>query len=120
MDLETSIKLSDPNSYYGTPFRYWITKYLPKMIQSICPKSNADILDLGCGQGQYAELIKSLPINGSYIGIDLDRRENWNRIEPNQKLNIAMCRPYCQLKRERPHSTATMEYHSLNPERSAL
>ena len=38
----------------------------------------------------------------------------------NQKLNIAMYRPYCQLKRERPHSTATMEYHSLNPERSAL
>ena len=88
MDLENSIKLSDPNSYYGTPFRYWITKYLPKMIQSICPKSNADILDLGCGQGQYAELIKSLPINGSYIGIDLDRRENWDRIESDQNLNI--------------------------------
>ena len=35
MDLENSIKLSDPNSYYGTPFRYWITKYLPKIMNTI-------------------------------------------------------------------------------------
>ena len=88
MNLEDKIKLSDPNSYYGTPFRYWIAKKLPQMIQSFCPKENTRILDLGCGQGQYAELIKSLSINGSYFGIDLESKENWDRIEPNQNLNI--------------------------------
>ncbi len=88
MRLETKIKLSDTNSYYGTPFRYWIAKYLPNLIKSYCPNEDAHILDLGCGQGQYAELFKSLNISGVYLGIDLDRRDNWDKIKENEQLHI--------------------------------
>ena len=88
MNLESRIKLSDPNSYYGTPFRYWIAKYLPNLIKSYCPNNDARILDLGCGQGQYTELFKSLDIHGTYLGIDLNRRENWDKLDSISTLKI--------------------------------
>ena len=85
MDLESRIKLSDPKSYYGTPFRFWIAKNSSQMIQSFCPIVNARILDLGCGQGQYSELFKSLNISGAYLGIDLNDRNNWDKIKDHDK-----------------------------------
>ena len=88
MNLESRIKLSDPNSYYGTPFRYWIAKYLPNLIKSYCPNNDARILDLGCGQGQYTELFKSLDIHGTYLGIDFNRRENWDKLDSTSTLKI--------------------------------
>ena len=90
MNLESRIKLSDPNSYYGTPFRYWIANHLPRMICSFCSKENARILDLGCGQGQYAELFKLLDIHGTYLGIDLNRRENWDKTNSNSTLKVVL------------------------------
>ena len=90
MNLEDRIKLSDPSSYYGTPFRYWIATHLPRMISTYCPIENARILDLGCGQGHYAELFKSLDISGSYLGIDLDHRDNWDKIKENEQLHILL------------------------------
>ena len=88
MNLENRIKLSDPNGYYGTPFRYWISNHLPRMIYTFCPIENARILDLGCGQRQYAELFKSLSISEVYMGIDLKRKDNWDNIKENEQLHI--------------------------------
>jgi len=88
MRLETKIKLSDTNGYYGTPFRHWIIKSLPKLIKKYCPNRGAKILDLGCGQGQYAEVIKKLNLEGEYLGIDIQSRENWNNITSKDELKI--------------------------------
>jgi len=90
MSLESKIKLSDPHGYYGTPFRYWIAVHLPKLIKSICKNNNASILDLGCGQGQYAKLFQSLKINGEYLGVDLNSKANWNKIKSTDKLKVEL------------------------------
>ena len=86
MNLESRIKLSDPNSYYGTPFRYWIANRLPRMIRSFCSNENARILDLGCGQGQYAELFKLLDIHGPYLGIDLNKKGAFPGLEGTSRM----------------------------------
>jgi len=86
--LETKIKQADINNYYGTPFRYWIGKYLPILIKNNCPDTNAKILDIGCGQGHYANVIKKLSIKGEYLGIDLEQKENWEKMLSDNGLKI--------------------------------
>ena len=78
MDIETRIKLSDLNGYYGTPFRRWINENLSDYIKDYCPLNDARILDLGCGEGQYIRFFESVSVKGSYIGIDYVIHDNWS------------------------------------------
>ena len=88
MNLETRIKLSDQDGFNGTPFRYWINRNIVGLIDQYCPPKNARVLDLGCGQGQYAKVLRSAGIKGSYLGIDLEARDNWNEMSRGDELTI--------------------------------
>ena len=87
MDIETRIKLSDLNGYYGTPFRRWINENLSDYIKDYCPSNDARILDLGCGEGQYIRFFESVSVKGSYIGIDYVIHDNWSYLNNNNKKN---------------------------------
>lgn len=83
LKLETRIKLSDPEGNYGTPFRLWINTHVPGIIARYCPDSGANVLDLGCGQGQYVRMLENVGVSGRYLGIDLEERPGWE----NHQLN---------------------------------
>ena len=78
MNVQTKIKLQDPNGYYGTPFRRWINENLSKYIKKYCPNIDSKVLDLGCGEGQYIKFFEDANIEGSYTGIDYVLHENWS------------------------------------------
>ena len=62
-------------SVYGSPLRYYLTQKLPPLIREHCP-AVADVLDVGCGSGNYAYFLIEAGIEGTYLGVDIDPRQD--------------------------------------------
>ena len=68
-------------SPYGpraTIIRHQIYTAVWECINKYCPLDDARILDIGCGKGLYTEFLRSLGVNGMYLGVDIYPQEEWN------------------------------------------
>jgi len=59
-----------------SPTRFCTDQAIKYLIDKYCPKHNAAILDVGCGNGNYYQFFNSCGIEGSYLGIDV--KDNWS------------------------------------------
>ena len=66
-----------------SPTRYCTNQAIEYMIDKYCPKDNVTILDVGCGKGNYSQFFSSQQIEGSYLGIDIEKHESWQSREEN-------------------------------------
>ena len=71
-----------------SPTRYCTNQAIEHMISKYCPKDNVTILDVGCGKGNYSQFFSSQQIEGSYLGIDIEKHESWqSREETNTQID---------------------------------
>lgn len=64
-----------------SPARFCADEAIKYLINKYCRKSNAAILDVGCGKGHYYRHFTSHAIKGSYLGIDVKKHETWQAKE---------------------------------------
>lgn len=67
----------------ASPLRVYTNQCLRQYIPRYCP-AEAEVVDIGCGNGQHVRLFDRAGIKGTYIGIDLQAGSGWDdlRDEP--------------------------------------
>jgi ubiquinone/menaquinone biosynthesis C-methylase UbiE len=86
--IERKIKRIDKEGFYGTPLRFQINRNLKKWISRYCPENNAEILEVGCGEGTTVKIFQEIGIKGKYLGIDIKGSPNWANINNTGQLKV--------------------------------
>lgn len=75
----------DASGQLGTTGRLWINRNLPAFAESFFPRQDLRVLDIGCGDGPYYQLLSDAGFAGEYLGIDIKASEFWERrlLEPS-------------------------------------
>lgn len=62
-----------------SPARFSTNSFLRSSLRRLFSNGNINILDVGCGSGSYAQLIESLGMDFSYLGIDIKESSAWKQ-----------------------------------------
>ncbi|MDQ2642206.1 MAG: class I SAM-dependent methyltransferase [Myxococcota bacterium] len=77
IERDREVKALDASGRLGTLGRYWINRNLPEFARQYFPASGLRVLDIGCGDGPYYELLRKAALAGEYLGIDIRESEFW-------------------------------------------
>lgn len=61
----------------GSPAKHSLNKIILNSLKLLCSRPGMKILDVGCGDGNYENIIKSLGAEASYHGIDVIQSLKW-------------------------------------------
>lgn len=72
-----------------SPNRYTGFIILKEILTSLLKRGKeSQILDAGCGRGVYADFLKELGVKGSYLGIDLEFKQDVSAFKETQNFKI--------------------------------
>ncbi len=75
-----------------SPSRLCANSAIDRLIGRYCPRQNAAILDVGCGDGLYYGFFASRGIAGHYAGVDIKAHPLWqDRREGGLDISYAVC-----------------------------
>lgn len=76
---DREVKALDASGRLGTVGRYWINTNLPLFAERYFPRQGLRVLDIGCGDGPYYQLLADAGLSGEYLGIDIQRSVLWEQ-----------------------------------------
>ncbi len=77
IERDREVKALDASGRLGTLGRYWINRNLPEFARRYFPPTGLRVLDVGCGDGPYYQLLSDADLEGEYLGIDIRESEFW-------------------------------------------
>jgi len=86
-------KSSSNSTFYESPLRTLTMMFFENAIKQYCPKEQARILDVGCGDGSYLPCFLANQISGEWLGIDISESIHWQEHlsqDKHLKINFAI------------------------------
>ncbi len=74
----------------ATPFRVYTDALLKQEIEALCPQ-RAQIVDIGCGNGNYKVVFERAQISGEYFGLDIEVSPNWQALRAQTESAALKC-----------------------------